>query len=193
MKRLLRIFGFLLLTLSLLTSIASLFAWHRSLSYWDFVSIHAGRTNIIIDTCPDALTVLYGRRHEGPSNPLRFIYRLNKHPAGVNFDNPYRWGLRWFNLNHEQWIAARFTPAGVAYSGFCFTASFWSIALIAFFPPALVVTIRLRRFLKRRSRSRLGLCPICGYDLRASPDLCPECGTFMRQNQNQRLPLPAPR
>jgi len=193
MKRLLRILGYLLLALSLLISIASLFAWHRSLSYWDFISIHAGRTNIIIDTNPDALTVLYGRRHEGPSDTWRLIYRLDKHPAGVNFVNPYRWGLHWFNLNHEQWIAARFTPAGITYSGFLLAASFWSIALISFAPPALFVALRLRRFLNRRSRRHRGLCPICGYDLHASPDRCPECGTLIRQNQNQQSPLPAPR
>ena len=29
----------------------------------------------------------------------------------------------------------------------------------------------------RRKRQRLGRCPTCGYDLRATPGRCPECGT----------------
>ena len=48
----------------------------------------------------------------------------------------------------------------------------WPFMLLLSIPPALW----LRRFREHRRRQRLGLCLSCGYDLRATPDRCPECG-----------------
>ena len=48
--------------------------------------------------------------------------------------------------------------------------SYWLIVLLKLILPAW--RIRLRK------RHRPGVCPKCRYDLRATPDRCPECGTI---------------
>ena len=54
---------------------------------------------------------------------------------------------------------------------------YWFLGLLTLVPLAAqrLAAMRRARLLRR------GVCPLCGYDLRATPDRCPECGdSFVR-------------
>lgn len=53
---------------------------------------------------------------------------------------------------------------------------YWLPVLVACICPAVWIWGFVRRR-TRLARSKAGLCSACGYDLRASKDRCPECGT----------------
>jgi hypothetical protein len=72
------------------------------------------------------------------------------------------------------WTYDRFVTVGnTRQSGFA-----WKLAVPYWFPVAtLMVPALLWRLRFYRERQRLGLCRSCGYDLRATPERCPECGS----------------
>jgi hypothetical protein len=51
-------------------------------------------------------------------------------------------------------------------------APLWSVAL----PLAVLPALRAIGWWRERDSAARGLCPGCGYDLRATPGRCPECG-----------------
>jgi tRNA(Ile2) C34 agmatinyltransferase TiaS len=46
---------------------------------------------------------------------------------------------------------------------------------------AVIAIVHPHRLHRNRERARLNLCPACGYDLRATPERCPECGAQANQ------------
>jgi hypothetical protein len=102
-----------------------------------------------------------GMRFYAVHSLLGFVYGRDVRPgAAVGLDEKLvRAGLK--------------TPAGNLTRRFWYVP-FWAVCVVAAAPAALLLW---RRHALRR-RGRQGLCRTCGYDLRATPGRCPECGTI---------------
>jgi hypothetical protein len=70
-------------------------------------------------------------------------------------------------MSFSYWAAPAWLVHGEEYE-----IPFWVLILTFAIPPAL----RIVNVARRRRRFGAGRCQACGYDLRATPERCPECG-----------------
>jgi hypothetical protein len=88
--------------------------------------------------------------------------------------DPYHgdYGRRWLGM---EW----YYSVGPFKSGNPAVATWRIVSLPLAVPVGLTMLLPLARgvrLLRRRRRMVEGHCPACGYDLRATPERCPECG-----------------
>jgi len=56
------------------------------------------------------------------------------------------------------------------------TSMYFSVPIWLLMLPFMIACLMVMRLFRKRLRHIQGCCQKCGYDLRASPDRCPECG-----------------
>ena len=123
--------------------------------------------------------VFHGAAHSGAVLSRRGIVYLVREPPPV-------WGglapLRWERINTPASEGPAMPPAANGVLGFGHIAAGGARILRVPWWSVLASAVCLSLLLVRKSRraaraSASGLCPACGYDLRATPERCPECGT----------------
>ena len=166
-RRLLRRLFTALCALSLLLCVAVVVLWVRSYRIVDQYSGDWGTGLLGIQSVRGQ--ALFVKHDYDTGSPMANVIRRGyvSYPAGPA---PARgseggWSVLGFSYSEHNDPSLRMTARA-------FAIPYWGL-LVAF---ALPLVLRLMFLSRRRRRRRLRLCPACGYDLRATPDRCPECG-----------------
>jgi hypothetical protein len=155
--------------------------WVRCVFVVDRISFDAGGRSIQLATPSRSLFLMVTSRHyrEAKWETERPLYAI-----------PFSQTL-WPEHRVDTWIAGH--PHSYSWLGFHLTPTYYqppypdnagcwhTMLLIPFYAlfgaTLLLPAFWLRAIMRRRARLRLGLCRRCGYDMRATPQRCPECGT----------------
>jgi hypothetical protein len=107
-----------------------------------------------------------------PTSPFR---PANARTPGVSPPTSHWWNRAGFHLGKSRELTECVDldhPEHSFTEVWCAALPHWSLVL----PLALLPLYRLKGLVLPASRPRLGHCRSCGYDLRATPTRCPECG-----------------
>jgi hypothetical protein len=158
-RRLPRILLNVATALSLLLALATVALWVRSYSVYDQFGVQVGQLSPRVSTTPGGLALLVVTMSpEEAAASDRWWWSTDA------IDSVSPWPGSTLGFKYENLQIATRTLRGVIIPG-------WFALLVM----ALLPAYRLARRMCRRPK--LGHCRHCGYDLRATPERCPECGT----------------
>jgi hypothetical protein len=132
------------------------------------------------------LIVPLGFSHQSGVAPIADRYGLLSHFFGFEFS----FARNIATPRPKPTLSTRWAGPGIRAQGGTFrqidyeqiVVSFWLVTSVFALAPTISVMRLAMRISRRRRRRRQGRCLNCNYDLRASTEKCPECGT----------PIPSP-
>lgn len=171
-------------TLSLMACITAGVLWVRSYSGSDIVHWEWTRRELAIGTGRGLLFVEDARGDGNTYDPLAFTAHVQRPAVDLQIDPDLsgrlhgRLGFEYADSSGQRdWIGLVRIRAVVV--------PLWFVVLATSILPARWWFVARGRK-RRQSRERHGRCTRCGYDLRATPDRCPECGTPVAKKSEVR-------
>jgi hypothetical protein len=169
-RRLGRIAIKLLTTLSLLLLIVAISGWIRSNTRHDLVNWQPIDNSLayVLLSADGQLTLGQGVMW-GVESRARFYYS-DERVAPLLLPSRFLWVIRYTSVK-LRWIGIQ-DPADRRM--ILIAIPYWLICCVSLILPVARV---FARGLSPLRAVKVGLCRNCGYDLRATPERCPECGT----------------
>lgn len=149
---------------SLLMFVAVTVLWVRSYWWWDSLTSRFGQHNLILGSASGDI-VFIAIQYEGERSGFEW------EAASERADDPYEGSLERLLRIRSLWQMGSFL--GMNYGS-------WELNLPYIYAGAITLATPTAWLIRhaRKNRRTTGLCTACGYDLRATPDRCPECGAL---------------
>ena len=166
----------ILTVLSLLLLVAVAVLWVRSHQFGDDVGYSRGAHRYYIRTGGGEIALEISRYHT-ERFPSQFAWDTDPARTRQLYGMPRDTLFKRLGFYSRTALMDMGGSSGIVGTNHAWMVPMWFAALLAALVPALHLPAALRR-VRRRRRAESRRCPACGYDLRATPGQCPECGTL---------------
>ena len=189
MRRIFRHTFNVLSVLSLLLCAATAVLWMRSYRTADFISLRHTSGDAMLQSTPGSIVIKVSRFNSSGPIGHRFDFKYDRSTppdSAANILAPMYvlnvdQGDAWVHLEWHDYVWVHWQRRGTRDSISTGAVPFWSLVGLQAMPPFAWLMLHWRSTACKRRRTRDGLCARCGYDLRATPDRCPECGTVSQK------------